>query len=203
MVFSGFFACAEQTAHPSSDTNSSRPKTLHPIDLDTLLLYHEDIDESAHFAKVYTVPKEVIQMRTKKVLFQWSFRKFSTNSSTIFWYSELLRLPRKFKMADFSARQAESPMRFNDSSKLALFLSSLISRTSNIHALRFSMLFRFNFSQRNPRASLFNAFTKFFMSPNLMCRGRSNTLLGKTKGRGGTLCDPRFNSCIAGQSCLT
>ena len=38
----------QQIAHPSSDTNSSRPKTLHPIDLDTVPPYREDLGESAH-----------------------------------------------------------------------------------------------------------------------------------------------------------
>ena len=40
--------------HNSSDTNSSRPKSLHPIDLDSVPPYYEDLCEKAHH-EIYTV----------------------------------------------------------------------------------------------------------------------------------------------------
>ena len=48
MVSSEASVCAEQTAHPSSDINSSRPKILYPIDLDSVPPYHEGLGESAY-----------------------------------------------------------------------------------------------------------------------------------------------------------
>ena len=48
MIFSETSTCAEQIAHPSSDTNSSWTKTLHPIDLDSIPPYNKDLSETTH-----------------------------------------------------------------------------------------------------------------------------------------------------------
>ena len=155
--FSGTSACAEQTAHPSSNTNSSRPKTLHPIEFDRVPPYHEYLCKSAHpvfrWSLCSSQGKSQRLIRNTLITLKYSrwerrnciftgmrFRKIFSNSSTIFWYSEFLWCPRKFTLADFNASQAESCIGFNVSSKLASFIISVLSGPSNIPVLSFFML---------------------------------------------------------------
>ena len=128
------------------------------------------------------------------------WQKFSINSSTTFWHWELLWLPRKFVMTDLRDNQGKTSAGFSASSKLVSLMSSLIWRPSNIPALIFSILFRWNFWWRkgNPLPYLSNAFTKFFMRTSLMWRGGSNILLGSTRGWDKKFCDPGFNPCLDG-----
>ena len=59
------------------------------------------------------------------------------------------------------------------------------------------MLIRLNLWWRraNHPRYLSSPFTKF-ITPNLMCRGTINTLLGLNKGRDRRLCDPGSNPCL-------
>ena len=134
------------------------------------------------FVKVSTILRELVQMRKKKVYFHWhSCIKFSE-----ILHNHLLILVVKEVDNDWFQRQP--CWEFNGIQwfiKLASFMSSLIWIPSNTPALSFSMLSRLNFSQRKikPLPSLFNAFTKFFMSPSLMCRVEAISCSDQLKGR--------------------
>ena len=161
------------------------------------------------FTEVSTILWKIVLMRLEEMhltdMRAPSWRKFSINSSTTFQYREHPWLPRKFAMTDLRGNQAEGSTGFSASSKLVPLMSSLIWEPSNIPALIFSMLFCWNFWWRkaNPLPSLSNAFTKFYMRLSLMWRGRSNILLGSTKGWYRTLCNRGFNPCLDGHTCLT
>ena len=84
------------------------------------------------------------------------------------------------------------------------FMSCHIWGLSNVTTLSFSMFIRGNFFWRraNPLSFLSIAFTKFFITPNLICKGGSSILFGSTRGWDWTLCEPGINSCLHGHSCF-
>ena len=206
MVSSGTSVCTEQTPHHSLGTSSSRPENWHPISLDSVSPYHWYLGESAHPVLHWRLPNSLENSPDETGGNAFSLtcvHQFGGNSPLSHW--ELLWLPRKFAMMDLRDNQAESSAGFNASSKLVSLMSSLIWGPSNIPALIFSMLFCWNFWWRkaNPLPSLSNAFTKFYMRLSLMWRGRSNILIGSTKGWYRTLCNRGFNPCLDGHTCLT
>ena len=173
MFYSGTFTCAEHTPHPSLATRSSRLESWYPIGLDRVSPYLWYLGESAnpvlHWSLHNSLENSPDKTGGSEFLLTCSHqfgRNFPFNSSTTFWYWEFLWHPRKFTMTELRDIQAESSAGFSTSS----LMSSLIWGPSNIPALRFSMLFRWNFwwSKANPLLPLSNVFTKFFMRPNLM-----------------------------------
>ena len=147
------------------------------------------------FTEVSTIPWKIVQITPEELNFHWNagtnLAEFSLNSSTTFWYWELMWLPKKFAMTELKDNQAKSSSGFSASSKLVFLMSSLIWGPLNIPALSFYMLFRWNFWRKkaNPQPSLSNAFTKFFMRSSLMRRGGSNILLGSARRWDRTMCD--------------
>ena len=118
MVFSGTSACAEQTAHPSADTNSSRQKIYISSPLMAFLRAMKILVKAftLFFAEVSTVLREVIQMRTKKVHFYWHectkvFRN-SPLTSTFFWYSVRAYMVAKGIYNGWLLRQSSSSVNF-------------------------------------------------------------------------------------------
>ena len=83
-------------------------------------------------------------------------------------------------------------------------MSSLIWGSSNIPVLSVSVLIRWNvWRKANSLPFLSIAFTKFFVTPNLICKDGSNILFGSTRGWDRTLFEPGFNLCLNSRSCLT
>ena len=127
-----------------------------------------------------------------------SWRKLFSSSSIYFSYSALRWFPRKFAATDFSDCQVDCSALLSASSNIGSFMRYLIWGPSNIPALSFSMLICGNFSWKksNLLPSLSIAFTKFFITPNLICKGGSSILFCSLRGWDWTLYKPGFNSCL-------
>ena len=102
-----------------------------------------------------------------------SWRKYFSSSSLSFSSSALHWFYRKFLTTDFSDCRADSSASLRALSNIQSFMNSLFWGPSNIPGLSFSMLTRGNFSWRkaNPLPYLSIAFTKSFITPNLICEG--------------------------------
>ena len=98
----------------------------------------------------------------------------------------------------------DSSVSLSASSDIGSFMSSLIWGLSNIPALSFSLHICENFQWKaNPLIFLFITFIKFFIAPNVICKGGKSILFGSTRGWDWTLCESIFNTRLNGHSCLT
>ena len=110
---------------------------------------------------------------------------------------------REFVTTDSSDCQLDSAALIRVLSNIEFFMNSPIEGSSNIPTLGFSILIHRNFNWRkaNPLPSRSIALTKFFNTLNLICESES-ILFDSTRGWTWTLCEPGFNPCLNGQSCL-
>ena len=134
------------------------------------------------FPKISTVLWKIVHVWSQKV----QFDKHSCLDlvETLQFYSTPRWFPRKFVTTDFIDYQVDSLASAWASSHIGCFVSSLIWELSNIPALSFCIFIRGNFSWRkaNPQPSYSLAFTKFFITPNLICKSESSILFDSTEG---------------------
>ena len=161
------------------------------------------------FTQISTVVWKIVQVvRLQKCslmdILAPSWLQLLSCSSTSFSYSALGWFPRKFVTTVFNYCQAESSASLSALANIGSFMNSFIWVGSNIPAVSFSMLIHWNFSWRKakPLPPLSVAFTKFFLTSNLICISGSSILFSSTRWDW-TLCQPSFNPCLNGHSCLT
>ena len=103
--------------------------------------------------------------------------------------------PRKFVTTDFSDCQI---VQFRSVLRQTL-IPLWILLFEGHHAYLWELLLE----KANLLPSLSIAFTKFFISHSLICTGGSSILFGSTRRCDWTLCEPGFNPCLNGHTCLT
>ena len=135
------------------------------------------------------------------------WQKFSINSSTTFWYWEVLLLPRKFAVTNLRDNQAESLAGFSASSKQMSLMSSLIWGPSNMPTcLKFSPCFFVETSDEGKEILYLPCPMPLQSSSwdRVLCGGVESlsSFIQPEDKIERTLCDPGFNPCLDGCSYL-
>ena len=136
-----------------------------------VMLFHD----ANIFTQISTVLWKIVQVWPQKLQFDW--HSCPELAETFQWLSNFLlvycTLVISQEVCNYLLQWLGSSTSLSASTNIGSFMSSLIWKPSYIPALSFSMLIHGNFSWKNANLlpSLSIAFTKFFITPNLICKG--------------------------------